>query len=101
MVVVLVLVAEVVGLVALVVPEVVAEEAVVDEVVAAEVMAVVVGRRVVEVRIEDVEAGAAASTPVSGRSLTSDPAAFTATYAIAVVASVASSQSKNRELRCI
>ena len=45
--------------------------------------------------------GAGAITPVSGRSVTSEPAALTATYATAVVANVANSQRRNRELRTI
>ena len=65
------------------------------------IVVVVVGCSVVEIRIEvELELGDAAMTPVSGWSFTSEPAALTATYAMAVVAKVARSQSKNRELFC-
>lgn len=66
------------------------------------VPSVVFGARVVvgDEDVDDVE-GDAATTPASGRSFTSEPAAFTATYATVVVAAVARSQRKNRELRRI
>ena len=74
----------------------------VDEVVEVEVavvwVVIVEGTTLVDAKVE---VGAGAMTPVSGRSLTSDPAALTATYATAVVANVASSQSRNRELLTI